>query len=158
MTFARVGTSGGLPVHALAVGGPADWPAALPEGVAPFVLLLVWDARDVPADAIGDLMERLLDQGMVYLCAWGAGCERVHDVCDEVEVDRQVVREMPETWLMTTWHDGWSLEETVGFFLASARPDQLAAAPASRIAATIGPPDLAARVEAALRRACGVRA
>lgn len=88
-----------------------------------FVCLLVWDSVGESVETVSRVAEQLLDAGCVYFCAWGAGCERVHDIFDEVCVgtyrnaaDRSVV--------MTTWHAEESLAEALWFFLRSAIPDE----------------------------------
>ena len=87
------------------------------------VCLLVWESVRSSVETVSHVAEQLLGSGCVYLCAWGRGCERVHDIFDEILVgtnsgpaDASVV--------MTTWHADESLEEALGFFLRSAFPDE----------------------------------
>jgi len=96
-----------------------------------FGLLLAMDARQIDSRKISDLADKILGAGLVYLCAWGPDCERVHDLFDE----RYLTRELgPGPWIdqketskwddvvMTTWHDDESLEEALWFFVHSAVP------------------------------------
>jgi hypothetical protein len=61
---------------------------------------------------------------MVYFCAWGPGCERFHDIVDQVIVEdgigRRFVPPTPRDAVMTTWHDRESLEDALDFFATSA--------------------------------------
>ena len=50
-----------------------------------FKLLLVSDAHQNTADEIALLAHLLIEQGLVYICSWGADCERVNDIFDEVD-------------------------------------------------------------------------
>jgi hypothetical protein len=83
-------------------------------------LLLAGDASAVETAPLYDAAERLINAGVVYVCTWGADCERVHDLFDEAEVgDGAIDRGFT---LMTTWHSGQSLAEAVDYFLGAAQP------------------------------------
>jgi hypothetical protein len=87
-----------------------------------FACLLAWDADTVDDATIARVAKRLLQAGTVYVCAWGRGCERVHDVVDAVHVNMAVVSgRMPS--VMTTWHSEESLAEATWFLLFAAHPD-----------------------------------
>jgi len=88
-----------------------------------FALFLACDASNVSTDEIGAASSALLDRGIAYLVAWGPDCERVHDVFDEVEVQRSL-DEKSDGVVMTTWHAGESLQEALFFFLFSASPTE----------------------------------
>ncbi len=65
-------------------------------------ILLNGDSADT--NAIGRLAVSLLEQGLVYACTWGPGCERVHDIIDEEIVGgRPEIPRFPIE-VMTTWH------------------------------------------------------
>ncbi len=126
----------------------------LPEGLdlpsSRFVLLLAWDATDAPVATIAGLAEAVLRQGAVYVCCWGPDCERVHDIVDECDLERNPDDE--DLWVMTTWHADESLDDALWFALFTARPP----APLDRdcralLALTIGRPDAAARIRQAFR-------
>ncbi len=51
-----------------------------------FVCLLAWDARAARVEEISETARQLLDAGAVYVCVWGPGGERVHDIIDEESV------------------------------------------------------------------------
>jgi len=87
-----------------------------------FGLLLAMDAQSVDRGQIEHLAEKMADKGLAYLCAWGPDCERVHDIFDEIEVQRDLEQENDNV-IMTTWHSDESLEESLWFFVNSAFPD-----------------------------------
>jgi hypothetical protein len=82
-------------------------------------------AMDATASTPGDLgtfCGYLLRSGCAYLCAWGPGCERVHDIMDEVIVGENP----PQTYVgcvMTTWHAKDSLQDALEYFLECTVPD-----------------------------------
>jgi hypothetical protein len=86
-----------------------------------FGLFVALDARSLDANKIAQLAGYLLEKGLVYLCAWGPDCERVHDIFDEVAVQRDP--EQNEPVIMTTWHSDETLQEALCFFVNSAFPD-----------------------------------
>lgn len=95
------------------------WPSIkLPSLFACFCAL---DACEMSVSEISDFCEKLLRSGCVYLCAWGPGCERVHDIMDEIIVGDNP----PESSfadIMTTDHAHDSLTEALDFFLLWAEP------------------------------------
>src|SRR5580704_406521 len=99
---------------------------SLVDEIAPssqdFGLFLALDADSLDDGKIGQVAKRLLLKGLVYLCAWGPDCERVHDLFDlaALEMDPQQNRAV----IMTTWHADEPLHEAVWFFVNSAFPDE----------------------------------
>jgi hypothetical protein len=87
-----------------------------------FACLLAADTHDVPDDQILDLADHLLLRGMAYFCAWGAGCERVHDLVDHA-VDLREMRDNQDYPVMTTWHANETLKEAAWFLLNVAHPE-----------------------------------
>ena len=51
---------------------------ALPS--AHTVMLIAADAREVATETIARAAERLLANGLIYICIWGPDCKRVHDM------------------------------------------------------------------------------
>ena len=108
--------------YAARVPSLAGWPHAIDLASPYFVCLVVADGTTETAADVGEWARRVLAQGLVYACAWGPGCEVVHDVIDwefltmPDHANRAIV--------MTTWHEAESLEEAVDFFLVSAVPDE----------------------------------
>jgi hypothetical protein len=58
-----------------------------------FACLICLGRRQCDPSVIAQVARRLLDAGAVYICAWGVGCERVHDIFD----DEIVGRDPPDT-------------------------------------------------------------
>ena len=81
-----------------------------------FIAFLAADASGVDAAVLAEFSRKLLRAGCVYFCAWGADCERVHDVFDGECFDVEPV-------IMTTWHSQDSLDEALWFFVSNAYPD-----------------------------------
>lgn len=98
-----------------------EWPAKVPQELGYFVLFLALDGRGVDTDEVYRFARLAIGQGLVYLCAWGDECERVHDIFDEVPEIFDPSKE--GSLVMTTWHDGESLESALWFALNSALPD-----------------------------------
>ncbi|MBL8723105.1 MAG: hypothetical protein JNK49_03625 [Planctomycetes bacterium] len=132
----------------------AEAPLRLPEHLRPFVCLLVWDAAAEPVEVVSHVAESLLASGCVYLCVWGDGCSRVHDIFDEVIVgdgSRESIAAAP--LVLTTWHDGESLDSALWFFLRSTAPDEAIATECrSGVAVVVGgDPERCAEVYCALK-------
>ncbi len=87
-----------------------------------FAVFLAWDATSVATEEISRLATLLHNRGLAYLCAFGPGCERVHDIFDEVEVELEGARPS-DSVIMTTWHDDERLEEALWFFVYCSFPD-----------------------------------
>jgi hypothetical protein len=84
-----------------------------------FVCLLAWDSTGHGDGEILDLMRALVRAGCVYLCSWGRGCERVHDLFDQADLERT-----PDgPFAMSTWHADEALAEAIWFALFNAFPD-----------------------------------
>lgn len=112
------------------------------------VLLVAADARDVPANAVARIAERLLGAGLAYICVWGPDCERVHDIFDEVHVGDGSTE--PGYTLMSTWHSTESLDEAIWFFVKCAFPLDDEIKSTSYLAVTVGNKAWADTVDAAL--------
>jgi hypothetical protein len=73
-----------------------------------------WAVPDASA-----LAARLLDSNCRYVVSAGAGCERLHDVVDQVFVHRCLDRPEAESeaqFVMTTWHTDKPVDDTTFFF------------------------------------------
>ncbi|MCI0342695.1 MAG: hypothetical protein L0216_16405 [Planctomycetales bacterium] len=109
----------GRELFALALGDLREWPGTLGLSCPNFVLFVACDASAVPDATIRAVARRSIEEGMVYLCAWGPDCERVHDLFDKVCAD---VAPPPDDGnvIMTTWHDDEPLAEALYFALENA--------------------------------------
>src|SRR3954466_9109316 len=84
------------------------WPTStqLPSGR--FRLFVAADTSNLSSDVISEFASAALSKGMVYFCAWGSDCERLHDIVDEVIVEddigeRRFVGPTPTDVVITTW-------------------------------------------------------
>ena len=99
------------------------WPASLQLPVKHFRLFVAADTTKGTTDEISRFAEDALSRGMVYFCAWGPGCERFHDIVDEVGLGaRNFAAPTSEDVVMTTWHEHEPLEEALDFFTTAAVP------------------------------------
>jgi hypothetical protein len=104
------------------------WPELLQMQSKRFRLFVAADTSDVGTDTLSQFVVEALQRGMVYCCLWGKGCERFHDIVDDVVVedelnDRRYVGPTSGDVIMTTWHSDESLEEALEFF-TTALPTQ----------------------------------
>jgi hypothetical protein len=116
-----------------------------------FLLLLAYD-EDRTAIRLSATLGELVTAGCVYLCAWGRGCEHVHDTMDDV-VLAQTLSGRRALNIITTWHAGEPLEETVAFALNRAVPDEAHASGCEAVVlAAINAPGWAAAFRGAAAR------
>ena len=105
------------------------------------------DATSVDADQVAALAVKLLNQGVVYLCAWGPDCERVHDIFDG---ERGRRAETDDAFLVTTWHDEEDLDDALWFAVFAAPSDDHIDTCRAVLAIVVDQPEWSERVEAAL--------
>ncbi len=138
------------------VVGADNWPIPESEG---FALLLAMDASGIGADPIGELAKWCIEHGLFAASLWGADCERVYDVFDEIDVHLELAKRdaglvVGRTPVVTTsWHADESLEEALDFFWSCSRPDHGMRTGPCRIALVVGN----GAVEQALRRWAAAR-
>jgi hypothetical protein len=135
----------------LELGRPEDLPETLALPSRHFVCLLAWDADQASTQSITRLARSLLAAGAAYVCTWGRGCERVHDLFDE-EIVSNVMDEDTDSTIMTTWHDDETLVQAAWFALFVAFPtESFARTCRAVVGVTVGSPVYAAEVRTALR-------
>jgi hypothetical protein len=98
-----------------------NWPADIQIPGARFRLFVAADVTCTSTQLISEFARSALKSGMVYFCAWGPDCERLHDIVDEVVVEDQIgerlfVGQSPSDTIMTTSHDDEPLDEALDFF------------------------------------------
>ncbi|HEX2882321.1 MAG TPA: hypothetical protein VHO25_22530 [Polyangiaceae bacterium] len=85
-----------------------------------FISMIVWDAPSSREDVLA-VARTILDAGAIHICAFGEGCERVHDTFDEV-----IATSDPESdddhAILTTWHSSETLDEALWHALFTAFP------------------------------------
>ena len=94
-----------------------DWPAA-PPWTSSKIGLLVLTEHVVDAEP---LARQALARGLVFVSAWGPGCELIEETFDEV-IALSRPDETPGDAVLTTSHADESLEEALEFFLEAATP------------------------------------
>ena len=126
-----------------------EWAASLTPPTKRFYLFVAADTSQEPVGRISDFAIAALSTGVVYLCAWGNGCERFHDIVDECIADadlelRKFVRPNDKDVVMTTWHSQETLEDALDFFASCAVPTNGFAEDSDfRIVACVGHPEWA---------------
>ena len=97
------------------------WPADIQIPNGRFRLFVAADVTGLSTELMSEFADAALQNGMVYFCAWGPGCERFHDIVDEVVVEDEIgerifVGKNESDTIMTTWHNDESLDEALAFF------------------------------------------
>ena len=100
------------------------WPANISIPSRRFRMLVAANVDSLTSETMAEFARCALKRGMVYFCAWGKGCERFHDIVDEVMVvaESSGPEETSEDVVMTTWHKDQSLEEALDFLATCACP------------------------------------
>jgi hypothetical protein len=93
----------------------ADWAWVYPRR-SPFTLFVAANASAEHEIMIRRFAVEAVDAGCVYVCAWGEGCELVHDLFDFAAISA-------DRFVMSTWHNDESLAEAFWFALTNAWPD-----------------------------------
>jgi hypothetical protein len=139
--------------------GELQWPATLEVPSRRFRLHVAADVRDANRQAISDFAFSALTRGMVYFCSWGPGCERFHDIVDEVILgddigEQRFAGPSSSDVIMTTSHAKESLEEAIDFFLTCAVPtDGFAADSEFRLLICVANKEWAAQANSLLQSA-----
>ena len=101
--------------------GIENLPLVVKPSSARYCLLLAMDARSIEAGTLIQIASTLAGSGLVYFCAWGPDCERVHDLFDEGSMEADLALAGDDV-LMTTSHAEESLGEALWFFVHSTFP------------------------------------
>jgi hypothetical protein len=90
---------------------------AMPFGGENFVGV-IWAADSTPTEADRTKVARtLISSGCRYIVSGGVNCEQWHDDADLVLVNLDLQSDLKMPMVMTTWHNGESVEK-VAFFAA----------------------------------------
>jgi hypothetical protein len=149
-SLCRVGTQEfeGRKLFVLSARFPGDIPPAFDLPSPYFAGLIAWDATAAGDDVIRSVAERLVAAGCAYACCWGPDCERVHDMIDQVNIERDP---RAERVVMTTWHEKDSLAYTLWFLLNVSWPDPAYEAGCGcSVAVSIGSKEWDAEIRSAL--------
>jgi hypothetical protein len=101
---------------------PDDLPDTFGLSSPRFICFLAWDSQDVDVDKITEVATKVLNAGAVYVCTWGRGCKRVHDIIDQLGWGANP-SEPVDRVIMTTWHDEDTLAEAIWFVLRCTLPE-----------------------------------
>jgi hypothetical protein len=96
------------------------WPVDIQIPNGRFRLFVAADVTALSTKLLSEFAVAALKSGMVYFCAWGPGCERFHDIVDEVVVEDQIgifAGKNESDTIMTTCHDDETLDEALDFFI-----------------------------------------
>jgi hypothetical protein len=85
-----------------------------------FACFIVWDSKNNSIQEISDLAKTLIKNGAAYICIWGNDCQRVEDICDEIDS----LNSPDDSVIMTTSHKTDPIEEALYFFLTDTHPDE----------------------------------
>jgi hypothetical protein len=94
----------------------SGWAWEDPE-VRPFILFIAAHASSGDEAKIRRFAAAAIESGCGYICAWGDGCELVHDLFDEVAI-------AVDRFVMSTWHTDESLADALYFSLTNTLLDE----------------------------------
>lgn len=100
-----------------------EFPLDLKVPTKYFRLLVAADLTDTPTEQLLAFARQLIEKGIVYFCAWGPDCERMHDCLDGEVVAAELAGDLSVAPL-TTWHEHESLTEATEFFRDLAIPER----------------------------------
>ena len=94
---------------------PQNSDLCIPDHLSVFKCLIV-AGRDINADYRARISEQLVNAGCLYALAWGRECSAWDDSVDWAYRDAQGEAEFrKESHVVTTWHEGEDLRDTVAF-------------------------------------------
>jgi hypothetical protein len=102
----------GRDVFVITLSRGDEWPDATPWSCEGFGLLVLTE-RVVD---VTFLASRAVARNVAVVCAWGPGCTMIEDAFDDAIVDAHP-NETENDVVLTTSHEGESLEEALEFFL-----------------------------------------
>jgi uncharacterized membrane-anchored protein len=87
-------------------------PKEVKVGSKYFVCFLVCDATAIPQETLRLAATVLLQSGAAFVCTWGDGCEKVHDLMDQVAFEF-APDSTDDSVIMTTWHKSGILQNAL---------------------------------------------
>ena len=100
----------------------AAWDVPASAGFELFTAFLALDADRWATQEISALGERLRAAGLVFVCAWGPGCNKVELLFDLLFI-REEESGIQRPFLMTTGHEGDPLAEGLWYALGALAED-----------------------------------
>lgn len=124
----------------------SEWPEAVTLASRHFGLFLACQGDAEAATDVKMFARQALAQGLVTASIWGPGCERVHDLIDEVIVSDGKTEDASSV-ILTTWHAKESLEDALQFFVEILDPaDQYSYSYGSLVIVSVGDSSYGKRV------------
>jgi hypothetical protein len=120
----QIAVLGDMGIYLLSLPRLEDRSAELKLSSSHHILLMMADARLLTVDQISEFEEWAFQQGMVYLCSWESNCERVHDIADEIIVEKEIQAGRESPLIFTTWHHDEEIKDMVWYALHTANPDE----------------------------------
>jgi len=118
-----------------------------------FTMFLAWESPNTDPEFLAERLRPLVDNGLVYFCAWGEGSEAMHDAVDQIVSEREQAGCCLSTNVMSSSHPDETLGEALTFFNEHALPsDPEVFANFSRYAVAIGSEEFSRRLRQALMR------
>jgi hypothetical protein len=150
MTFRRISSNGSSDriFELLTAADLAEARIDLATVREPFGLFLAFDLTPESDVDLRQLANDVSDR-VVYVCAWGASCRRVHGFFDAALVESGVADRYT---VMTTSHPADSLPDALEFFARAAFPAEDAPDAVRWIAAAVANVDWAPEIEEVLAR------
>jgi hypothetical protein len=97
----------------------AEWMWHDPDVDGPFTLFVAASTNsDRDVAAIGRFAAEAVASGCGFVCTWGEGCQRVHDLFDEAAISAG-------RFVMSSWHAEESLAEALYVTLVNSIPEQV---------------------------------
>jgi len=99
-----------------------DWFNRLPSKNWLCILL----TNDTDRKYINELITKIIEKNVCYVCSIGMQCEKVHDLIDEEISFRETstkVKDIPSHFIMTTWHNNF--EEGIWFAFFAAQHEEV---------------------------------
>jgi len=87
-----------------------------------FVCLIVWNSLNERDDVLHQVAQKLLRNGAVYICAFGDGCQKLHDVIDDEIISQELEDNTEATSILTTWHSSEPFDDALWYFLYTTHP------------------------------------
>ena len=142
-----VGRGGDRSLYLAPISHVDDWPEQVDEPKPHFIVLLAMDATSVEGIRLAALAKKLLNQGMVYLCAWGPDCGRVHHFFD-VALGRCGF-EPDDAFVVTDWFDDEDLDDALWYAVTVCPTDAYIESCRAVVAIVVDQSQWSGRVEAA---------
>jgi hypothetical protein len=105
-------------LYLLSLNSSFDIPKVIQLPSEHFACFIAWNSKNNSIQEISDLIETLIKNGAAYFCIWGNDCERVEEICDEIDS----LNSPDDSVIMTTSHQNDSIEDALYFFLTLSYP------------------------------------